>query len=81
MHLSQLEVGVYKFILKVTDTADQTSTTEVHLFVKPESNSPPMAVAGPDQKITLPLQAPVILNGSLSKDDIKIAKWKWEQIQ
>ncbi|XP_054708646.1 dyslexia-associated protein KIAA0319 homolog [Uloborus diversus] len=81
LHLSQLEVGVYKFILKVTDTADQTSTTEVHLFVKPESNTPPVANAGPDQKITLPLQGPVILNGSGSKDDIKISKWKWEQIQ
>ncbi|XP_035231615.1 dyslexia-associated protein KIAA0319-like protein [Stegodyphus dumicola] len=80
LHLSQLEVGVYKFILKVTDTADQTSTTEVHLFVKPESNTPPIANAGPDQKITLPLQSPVILNGSGSKDDIKITKWKWEQI-
>ncbi|KFM79585.1 hypothetical protein X975_03608, partial [Stegodyphus mimosarum] len=78
LHLSQLEVGVYKFILKVTDTADQTSTTEVHLFVKPESNTPPIANAGPDQKVTLPLQSPVILNGSGSKDDIKITKWKWE---
>lgn len=76
-----MEVGVYKFILKVTDTADQTSTTEVHLFVKPESNSPPVAAAGPDQKITLPLQGPIILNGSLSKDDIKITKWLWKQIQ
>ncbi|CAL1295459.1 unnamed protein product [Larinioides sclopetarius] len=80
LHLSQLEVGVYKFILKVTDTADQTSTTEVHLFVKPESNTPPVANAGTDQKITLPLQGPVLLNGTASKDDIKITQWKWEQI-
>ncbi|GFR28437.1 dyslexia-associated protein KIAA0319 [Trichonephila clavata] len=80
LHLSQLEVGVYKFILKVTDTADQTSTTEVHLFVKPESNTPPVANAGVDQKVTLPLQGPVILNGSASKDNIKIIQWTWEQI-
>ncbi|GIY55533.1 dyslexia-associated protein KIAA0319-like protein [Caerostris darwini] len=80
LHLSQLEVGVYKFILKVTDTADQTSTTEVHLFVKPESNTPPVANAGTDKKITLPLQGPVILNGTASKDNIKITQWKWEQI-
>ncbi|GFX42292.1 dyslexia-associated protein KIAA0319-like protein [Trichonephila clavipes] len=80
LHLSQLEVGVYKFILKVTDTADQTSTTEVHLLVKLESNTPPVANAGVDQKVTLPLQGPVILNGSASKDNIKITQWKWEQI-
>lgn len=66
--------------MKVTDTADQTSTTEVHLFVKPESNSPPIANAGLDQKITLPLQGPLLLNGSASKDDIKITQWKWEQV-
>ncbi|XP_054714599.1 dyslexia-associated protein KIAA0319-like protein [Uloborus diversus] len=81
LHLSQLEVGVYKFILKVTDTADQTSTTEVHVFVKPETNNPPVANAGPDQKLTLPLQGPIILNGSGSKTDAKISKWKWEQVQ
>ncbi|XP_015923120.2 dyslexia-associated protein KIAA0319 isoform X1 [Parasteatoda tepidariorum] len=80
LHLSQLEVGVYKFILKVTDTADQTSTTEVHLFVKPESNAPPVANAGSDQKVTLPIKEPFILNGTASKDDIKIVKWKWEQV-
>lgn len=81
LHLSQLEVGVYKFILKVTDTADQSSTTEVHLLVKPESNTPPVAVVSPDQKITLPREGPVILDGSQSKDDIKIVKWHWDQIQ
>lgn len=80
LHLSHLEVGVYKFILKITDTADQISETEVHVFVKPESNIPPIADAGPDQEIKLPLLSPIILNGNKSKDDIKINKWQWDQI-
>uniref|UniRef100_A0A1W7RAA4 Dyslexia-associated protein KIAA0319 n=1 Tax=Hadrurus spadix TaxID=141984 RepID=A0A1W7RAA4_9SCOR len=79
LHLSHLEVGVYKFVLKITDTADQTSEAEVHVFVKPESNLPPTADAGPYQQIKLPVKGPLILNGSRSKDDIKITKWCWTQ--
>ncbi|XP_023236915.1 dyslexia-associated protein KIAA0319-like protein isoform X2 [Centruroides sculpturatus] len=80
LHLSHLEVGVYKFILKITDTADQMSETEVHVFVKPESNTPPVADAGPNQEVKLPLSNPIILNGNNSKDDIKISSWHWDQI-
>ncbi|GIX88104.1 dyslexia-associated protein KIAA0319 [Caerostris extrusa] len=79
LHLSKLEIGVYKFVLKVTDTADQTSSTEVHLFVKPESNTL-VANAGTNQKVTLPLHQPVILNGTASKYNIKTKKWRWEEI-
>lgn len=41
LKLSNLEVGVYKFILKVTDSANQTSTAETHVFVKPEIDIKP----------------------------------------
>lgn len=81
LHLSNMEVGVYKFVLKVTDTADQTSQAEVHVFVKPASNRAPTANAGPDVKVSLPLERPVILNGNGSSDDTGIVAWRWKQIQ
>ncbi|XP_064483998.1 dyslexia-associated protein KIAA0319-like protein isoform X2 [Ornithodoros turicata] len=80
LHLSNMEVGVYKFVLKVTDTADQTSQAEVHVFVKPASNSAPTANAGPDVKLSLPLEKPVFLDGSGSTDDVGIVAWQWRQI-
>ncbi|XP_076348164.1 LOW QUALITY PROTEIN: dyslexia-associated protein KIAA0319-like protein [Tachypleus tridentatus] len=80
LHLSHLEVGVYKFILKVTDTSDQMSEAEVHVFVKPESNVPPKAVAGEDINVSLPLDKPVTLDGQKSSDGIKIMKWDWKQV-
>ena len=83
LHLSKLEFGVYKFILKITDTSNQTSSAEVHVFVKPENNSPPKSVIsnGKNLKITLPLNEPIGLDGSSSHDDAGIAKWKWEQLK
>jgi hypothetical protein len=80
LHLSKLEVGVYKFVLKVTDTSNQTSKAEVHVFVKPENNEPPVANAGENIKVVLPLDHPLVLDGSKSKDDFGINKWLWEQI-
>lgn len=81
LHLSNMEVGVYKFLLKVTDTADQTATAEVHVFVKPASNRAPVANAGPDLHIALPLQGPLALDGSHSSDDVAITAWRWAQIR
>ncbi|CAG2163622.1 unnamed protein product [Oppiella nova] len=80
LHLSKLEVGVYKFVLKVTDTANQSSQAEVHVFVKPENNRPPLAVTPADMKVVLPLDKSVILDGSKSSDDTGVTKWLWEQI-
>lgn len=44
--LSNLEEGIYTFVLKVMDASNQTSTANVHVFVKPPTNSPPIANAG-----------------------------------
>lgn len=49
LKLSNLEEGMYTFVLKVTDSSDQSSEAEVHVFVKPPSNKPPEANAGNDQ--------------------------------
>lgn len=47
--LSNLSEGVYTFVLKVTDSSGQFSTAEVHVFVKPPTNNPPVAKAGKHQ--------------------------------
>ncbi|XP_043477111.1 dyslexia-associated protein KIAA0319-like protein [Leptopilina heterotoma] len=80
LQLSNLEEGMYTFVLKVTDNSDQSSTAEVHVFVKPPTNKPPKANAGDDITIALP-QTETVLNGSRSKDDIKIVSYHWEQIR
>lgn len=41
LQLSNLEEGMYTFVLKVTDDSEQSSTAEVHVFVKPPTNKPP----------------------------------------
>ena len=41
LHLSNLEKGVYEFMLKVTDSAEHTSTDSVLVVVKSQPNTPP----------------------------------------
>ncbi|KAK9507074.1 hypothetical protein O3M35_008896 [Rhynocoris fuscipes] len=77
VQLSHLEEGMYTFVLKVTDDSGQSSSSDVHVFVKPPTNKPPTANAGPNVTIALP-QTWALLNGSLSSDDISIEKWNWE---
>lgn len=81
LHLSNLEVGVYKFVLQVTDTSNQISKAETHVFVKPENNEAPKANAGGNLEIVLPVKSPIILDGSKSSDDISISKWEWKQVE
>nr|CAI5843930.1 unnamed protein product [Callosobruchus analis] len=80
LQLSNLEEGIYTFALKVTDSANQSSTAQVHVFVKPPTNKPPVASAGQNQTISLP-QTWVVLDASGSTDDNKIMAFKWEQIE
>lgn len=43
--MSNLEEGLYTFVLRVTDNANQTSSpSEVHVFVKPPTNKPPVGM-------------------------------------
>ncbi|XP_063227382.1 dyslexia-associated protein KIAA0319-like protein isoform X2 [Bacillus rossius redtenbacheri] len=79
LQLSNLEKGMYTFVLKVTDTSGQSSSAEVHVFVQLPTNQPPVADAGEDGLVSLP-QTWVQLNGSRSHDDIKIAAWQWQQL-
>ncbi|CAG9864771.1 unnamed protein product [Phyllotreta striolata] len=80
LKLSNLEQGLYTFILKVTDSANQSSTAEVHVFVKPPTNKPPVANAGVNATISLP-QTWIVLDASNSTDDNKIMAFAWEQLE
>lgn len=79
LQLSNLQKGIYTFVLKVSDASNQTSTARVHVFVKPPTNSPPLASAGHAVTINLP-QTWTILNASQSKDDINIKSYRWQQL-
>lgn len=80
LKLSHLEEGMYTFALKVTDSANQSSTAEVHVFVKPPTNQPPVAEAGDNITISLP-QTWVVVDAGQSKDDNKITAFRWEQVE
>ncbi|CAH2043698.1 unnamed protein product, partial [Iphiclides podalirius] len=76
LQLSNLSEGVYTFVLKVTDSSGQFSTADVHVFVKPPTNTPPIADAGPDIFTSLP-QTWALLNGTGSRDDHRIVAYTW----
>ncbi|CAG9767299.1 unnamed protein product [Ceutorhynchus assimilis] len=80
LKLSNLQEGMYTFTLKVTDSTNQSSTAQVHVFVKPPTNKPPVAEAGQNITISLP-QTWTIVDGSNSTDDNHIASFKWEQVE
>lgn len=44
----------------------------------PENNKPPVADAGPEKELTLPVDR-TTLDGSKSSDDQKIATYHWKQ--
>ena len=79
LHLSNLQEGDYTFTLKVTDTTEQTSSADVHVFVKPDVNHPPKAEAGGTTTIYLPLLNGIKLDASNSTDDKGITKYNWKQ--
>ena len=79
LEISHLEEGIYTFELKVTDAKGQNSSSKVHVFVKPPTNLPPVARAGKNVTISLPLSW-TSLNANESTDDIKITQYYWRQI-
>ncbi|KAJ1521882.1 hypothetical protein ONE63_002221 [Megalurothrips usitatus] len=80
LQLSNLELGMYTFTLKVMDTSNQSSEAVVHVFVKPPTSNPPVVNIGPNVTVSLPQNwAP--LDASKSTDDNKIVGWKWEEVK
>ncbi|MFT7811138.1 dyslexia-associated protein KIAA0319-like protein homolog isoform X1 [Arapaima gigas] len=78
LQLSALQEGDYTFQLTVTDSAGQQDTAQVTVIVQPENNKPPVADAGPEKELTLPVDR-TTLDGSKSNDDQRIATYHWSQ--
>ena len=71
--------GVYQFQLQVTDNNGATATDVIIITVNAAANIPPVADAGLDQTITLPVNI-VTLSGSGSDVDGTIASYSWTKI-
>ncbi|KAM3858135.1 dyslexia-associated protein KIAA0319-like protein [Diretmus argenteus] len=78
LQLSAMQEGDYTFQLTVTDSAGQQDTAQVTVIVQPENNKPPVADAGPEKELTLPVDR-TTLDGSKSSDDQKISTYHWIQ--
>ena len=77
----KLTVGVYQFELKVTDDKGLTARDTVMIKVNPINNhNAPVAHAGPDQEIVLPVNT-ASLDGSASTDpDSNIIRYYWTNV-
>lgn len=83
LQLSNLQEGIYAFELKVGDASNQTSTAQVHVFVKAAlpSNRPPLVKAsGGNRTIALPQTWAVLTAtaeaASASADGVR---YEWRQ--
>ena len=74
--VSNLISGVYIFRLKVTDNNGATASDDAVVTVANAPNQVPIANAGPDQTITLPVSS-VTLSGSGSDPDGSISSYSW----
>ena len=77
--VSDLVIGTYTFRLSVTDDNGQLVSDEVTIFVNDSVNHSPLADAGSDLAIILPLDS-VQLSGSGIDDDGTIVSYLWEQV-
>ncbi len=77
--VSGLTEGVYQFELQVTDNDGATATDVVQITVNAAPNQPPVASAGPDQTIALPVNT-ITTSGSGSDADGTIASYQWTKV-
>jgi hypothetical protein len=77
--ISNLQQGEYTFQLKVTDNAGATGIDTVHVTVNAATNQSPVADAGTDQNIVLPINT-VSLSGKGADNDGSIVSYQWTQI-
>jgi len=74
-----LVAGTYKFELRVTDNAGAFGRDTMQVTVTATANIPPVANAGPNQTITLPVNS-VILSGSGTDADGTVTAYLWTKI-
>jgi hypothetical protein len=77
--VTNLVQGVYVFRLTVTDNDGSTGTDDIQITVNAAPNQAPVANAGADQIITLPLNN-VSLTGKGTDGDGSIATYSWTKI-
>ncbi|HTE24830.1 PKD domain-containing protein [Flavitalea sp.] len=78
--VTNLVAGIYTFKLTVTDEKGSEHTDDVIVNVKSAGNQSPVASAGPDITLTLPVNK-TTLSGTASKDaDGTIASYKWSKV-
>ena len=80
--VKRLTAGLYQVELKVTDDGGLSATDTMQIIVSDplQFNRPPVAVAGEDQQILLPIDF-ALLNGSASFDpDNNISTYHWTKI-
>ena len=79
--VSNLQVGVYTFRLRVTDNDGATDTDDIIITVNnTAANQAPNAAAGANRSLTLPTSS-TSLNGASSSDpDGTLVTFQWQQI-
>ncbi|MGO4293453.1 PKD domain-containing protein [Chitinophaga sp. RAB17] len=77
--ITALTQGTFVYELTVTDSKGLTGTARVSVIVKPAANKPPVANAGNNIQIQLPVNS-TSLDGSGSTDaDGQITTWSWKK--
>jgi len=80
--VTNLSAGVYSFQLKVMDNAGAVAMDTVNVTVNAAApaNQPPVANAGADQTITLPINSVSISGGASSDPDGSISTYLWTKL-
>ena len=81
--VSQLVVGQYVFELTVTDNDGATAKDQVTVTVNPpvaKANQSPVADAGPDATIILPVNTSLLDASNSSDPDGTIASYQWQEL-
>src|SRR5258706_129366 len=76
---SGLVAGTYIFRLTVTDNQGAVGSDDATVTVNPAANVAPVANAGGNKSITLPVNS-VVLNGSGTDSDGTIAGYSWTKV-
>ncbi|NLU95838.1 PKD domain-containing protein [Chitinophaga sp. Ak27] len=78
-NVTGLLAGTYVYTLTVTDNKGLTSTDTINVKVNPAANKPPVANAGANIQVQLPVST-TTLDGNASTDaDGQITTWLWEK--